>query len=127
MMTVHADKIGDLAIVECEGRLVRSESAFTLRNAVMSQNDSHTVVLDMSQLDALEGGGLGMLVFLQRWAYDNNIRLKLFNLRGAVLRKLERSWLLPTFELATADEIAELLTHAQHHSCTPSASSQAVH
>src|SRR5947199_7131582 len=127
MMTVHADKIGDLAIVGCEGRLVRSEAAFTLRNAVMSQKDSHTVVLDMSQLDALEGGGLGMLSFLQHWAYDNNIRLKLFNLRGAVLHKLERSGLLSTFELATAEEITELLTYAQHRSCTPSVSSRVVH
>jgi anti-anti-sigma regulatory factor len=127
MMTVRADKIGDLVIVECEGLLVRSEAAFTLRNAVISQKDSHTVVLDMSQLEALEGGGLGMLSFLQRWAYDNNIRLKLFNLQGAVLHKLERSGLLPTFELATPEEITELLTYAQHRSCTPSASSQAVH
>lgn len=108
MLTIHADNIGDLTIIACQGRLVRSEAAFALRNVVMSQMDSHFVVLDFSRLEALEGGGLGMLMFLQRWAYDHNIRLKLFNPRGAVLDKLKRADLLPTFELATPEEFSDM-------------------
>jgi len=34
MLDVHIEKIGDLAIVECEGRVVRSEAAFQLHEAI---------------------------------------------------------------------------------------------
>jgi anti-anti-sigma regulatory factor len=115
MLTVHTDRIGDVAVIECQGRLVRSEAAFAVRNAVMSQKDAHTIVLDLSELAALEGGGLGMLLFLQRWAHDHDIRLKLFNPGNAVLNKLATSDALSAFELANTHEIAELLEVAQNH------------
>jgi len=37
------------------------------------------VVLDLSAVEMLDGGGLGMLVFLHRWTRDNAIQLKLVN------------------------------------------------
>ena len=64
MLKLNIDNIGDLAIVECEGRIVQSEAAFKLRDAVTSQRDARTVVLELSEVHALEGGGLGMLIFL---------------------------------------------------------------
>src|SRR3981081_1197494 len=79
MLKVNIDNIGDLAVVECEGRIVQSDAAFKLREAVKSQRDARTVVLELSEVHAIEGGGLGMLIFLQRWARDHGIRLKLFN------------------------------------------------
>jgi hypothetical protein len=39
---IMLDNIGDLAIVECEGRIVQSEAAFRLRDAVTSQGDART-------------------------------------------------------------------------------------
>src|SRR6266849_2955890 len=33
MLDLRVEKIGDLAVVECEGRIVRSEAAFQLRKA----------------------------------------------------------------------------------------------
>jgi anti-anti-sigma regulatory factor len=62
MLKLNVENIGDLAIVECEGRIVRSESAFKLRDVVTSQSDAHTVVIELSEVRAIEGGGLGMLV-----------------------------------------------------------------
>ena len=40
MLKLNIDNIGDLAIVECEGRIVQSEAAFKLRDAVTSQMPS---------------------------------------------------------------------------------------
>ena len=71
------DNIGDLAIVECKGRIVQSEAAFKLRDAVTSQSDARTVVLELTEVPAIEGGGLGMLILLQRWARDHGVRFKL--------------------------------------------------
>jgi hypothetical protein len=36
MLSVHIDNIGEMAVIECEGRIVRSEAAFKLRAAVNS-------------------------------------------------------------------------------------------
>jgi anti-anti-sigma regulatory factor len=79
MLSIHIENIGEIAVIKCEGRIVRSDAAFKLRQAVNSQSDARTIVLDLSAVSAIEGGGLGMLVFLQRWAHDHDIRLTLFN------------------------------------------------
>src|SRR5437899_3276735 len=43
MLNVHVEHIGEIAVIECEGRIVRSESAFKLREAVNSQRASRTI------------------------------------------------------------------------------------
>jgi anti-anti-sigma regulatory factor len=112
MMSVAIENIGDLAVIECEGRVVRSEAAFRLREAVTSQGDARIIVLDLSEVRAIEGGGLGMLVFLQRWAYDHDIRLKLFNPTRSVQDRLEHASSMPEFDIATLDEMMALLARA---------------
>jgi anti-anti-sigma factor len=112
MLDVHVEKIGDLAIVECEGRVVRSEAAFELRQAITSQRDARIIVLDLSEVSTIEGGGLGMLVFLLRWTYDHDIRLKLFNPTKSVQDRLERTNSIPDFEIATRDEVVAFLASA---------------
>jgi hypothetical protein len=42
MLALGTERIGDLAVVECKGRIVRSEDAFKLRHAVMSLGDSES-------------------------------------------------------------------------------------
>jgi hypothetical protein len=74
MLDLHIEKIGDLALVEWEGRVVRSEAAFKLREAVRSLRNARIIVLDLSEVRATEGGGLGMLLFLKCWAYDHDIQ-----------------------------------------------------
>jgi anti-anti-sigma regulatory factor len=97
----NIDNIGDLAVVECEGRIVQSEAAFKLREAVTSQRDARIVVLELSDVQAIEGGGLGMLVFLQRWARDHDIRFKLFNPSKFVRERLKRASLISEFDIPT--------------------------
>ena len=111
MLKVSIDNIGDLAIVECEGRIVQSEAAFKLRDAVTSQNEARTVVLELTEVRALEGGGLGMLIFLQRWARDHDIR-KLFNPSKSVRERLKMISPLSAFDVPTLDEMMSLLASA---------------
>jgi anti-anti-sigma regulatory factor len=89
MTNIHIDKVGEMAVVECEGRFVRSDEAFKLRDAVTAQHDSHVIVLDLTEMRAIGGGGIGVMVFLQRWCRDHDIRFKLFNPSGPVLDKLK--------------------------------------
>ena len=88
MLSVQIESICDLAVVECEGRIVQSEATFRLREAVTSQRDARIIVLEVR---AIEGSGLSMLGFLQRWDYDHDIRLKLFNPSKSVQKRLEHA------------------------------------
>jgi len=110
MLSIHTENIGEMAVIECEGRIVRSEAAFELRKAVNLQSDARIIVLDLSEVTAIEGGGLGMLVFLQRWAHDHDIRLKLFNPRSSVRERLERASSMQEFDIATLHEMIAFLS-----------------
>ena len=98
MPSVHVDKVGEMAIIECAGRFVRTETALKLQDAVTSQTDAHVVVLDLTEMHAIGGGGLGVLVLLQGWAQDHGIRFKLFN-----------PWLV--IALYSPDKVAETGLH----------------
>ena len=54
MLSVNIDNIGDLAVVEYEGRIVRSEAAFKLRDAAISQNNARILVPDLSDVYPLK-------------------------------------------------------------------------
>jgi anti-anti-sigma regulatory factor len=118
MLNINIDNIGDLAIVECEGRIVQSDAAFKLRDAVTSQNDARTVVVELSEVHALEGGGLGMLIFLQRWARDHGIGFKLFNPSKSVRKRLKLVSPLAEFDIPPLDEMMALLGHADSRYAT---------
>jgi anti-anti-sigma regulatory factor len=109
MPNVHIDNVGNMAVVECEGRFVRSDAAFKLRDAVTAQADSRVVVLDLTEMEVIGGGVIGMLVFLQRWAYDHDIRFKLFNPTRSVRERLEHASSMSAFEIAGLDEMMALL------------------
>ena len=120
MLSVHVDNIDDIAIIACEGRIVRSEAAFKLRDAVMSQQNMRTIVLDLSEAQALEGGGLGMLTALLRWASDHEIELKLFNPTPAVQSRLE-NYDLTHFDIASFDDMMALVSRAENERHTRAA------
>jgi anti-anti-sigma regulatory factor len=106
MPSVHIDNVGEMAIIECAGRFVRSEAACKLRDAVTSQTDARVVVLDLTEMHAIGGGGLGTLVLLQRWAHDHDIRFTLFNPSRPVRDKLKHV----AFEIATLEQMMTLLS-----------------
>jgi len=108
MANIQIEKIADVAVVHCEGRIVHSDAAFRLRNAVTQQSDARIIILDLSDLKALEGGGLGVLVFLHRWSRDHGIQLKLFDPPNCVQRKLKYIS-SEEFEIVGTDEVLSLL------------------
>jgi anti-anti-sigma regulatory factor len=89
MPSVRIDNRGEMAIIECAGRFVRNDAAFKLPDAVTSQTDARVVILDLTEMHAIGGGGLGTLLLLQRWAQNRDIRFKLLNPCGPVLDKLK--------------------------------------
>jgi len=110
MLNIHVEDFGELVILGCQGRISNSDAAFALRDAVTCQT-SRLIVIDLSQVDAIGGGGVGMLVFLQRWAQAHDVRLKLFNPSRSLSQRLENHAVIPAFEFATVDEITAYLHH----------------
>ena len=112
MLQLSIERFGALAVVECKGRIVRSEAAFKLRRAVTSLEESHIVVLDLSEVSAIEGGGLGMLGFLERWTFDHEIQFKLFNPTKSVRERLGLVNSIRAFDIVPFHEMITLLANA---------------
>ncbi len=112
MFSVYIDNIGEMAVIECSGRLVRSEAGLKLREALTSQENARIIVLDLSEVPVVGGSGLGMLVFLQHWTLVRHIRLKIFNPRQSVRESLNQVNSMQAFDIATLDEMMALLAGA---------------
>ena len=103
-MHLYIDKIGEMTIVECAGRVVGSD-AFRLRDVVTSHGAARVIVIDLWEARAIEGSGLGMLAFLGRWARNRSIQFKLFNPTKSVRDRLESLNALLECDIATLGEM----------------------
>ena len=104
MLTIDVEKTNDVAVVRCIGRIVRGDAVRTLRNAAVSQADTRILVLDLSEVEALDGGGLSALVSLYHWAHSRRIQLKLVNPSLFIRDILDRTGLSCIFEVSCLDD-----------------------
>ena len=114
MLRMQMDKIGDMAIVECEGSIECSDAALKLREAVTAHGDARIVVVDLSEVVDLAACGVFMLLFLQKWAHDHDVQLKLFNPSRSVRLRLEQADAIPEFDITPLGEMMALLPQADH-------------
>ncbi|MBV9572671.1 MAG: STAS domain-containing protein [Acidobacteriales bacterium] len=113
MFSTQLYEKGDVALLQCKGRIVHSDAAYQLRNAVAAQQWAHTVVLDLSRVEALEGGGLGMLAYLQRWSENHGMDLKLFNPSSPVRQRVEQARPFCDLEFLSAKDLESLMHEDQ--------------
>ena len=109
MFSVHVEKIGDVSVIQCEGRMIGSDAAFKLRDEVRRQRESKSVVLDLSELNFMGGDVFGMLAFLQAWTLSLGIQLKLFDPSPGVRQTLRRFHPTIEFEIASMDDVLSML------------------
>ncbi|MGA7634468.1 MAG: STAS domain-containing protein [Terriglobales bacterium] len=105
MLDINVETFNDVAVVACKGRIVRDDAVFKLRYIVQAQATARTIALDLSEVKVISGGGLGMLAFLERWARENDMRLKLYCPSPAVLQGLAQNRSVGNFEIATFSEM----------------------
>ena len=119
MLTIDTEKMGDVAVVRCSGRIVRGEGVRTLKNAVVSETDTRIVVLDLSEVELLDAGGLTALLSLHHWTRSRAIQLKLVNPSHFVREMLERTRLDRVFNISSLHDALQVLGTRdcrQHHS-----------
>lgn len=94
----------DVAVVRCSGRLVRGKALDEFRLGIEGLDHLRVLILDLSEIDQLDAGGLGALLLLRRWARLNNVQMKLVNPSQFLLRVLEATRLTSVFEISSLEE-----------------------
>jgi anti-anti-sigma factor len=115
MLKVHARNLGNVAILCLQGRIVNGETAI-LRNAVHSQSDVSTVVLDLGRVSTVDAGGLGVMLELREQAESKGIGFKLMNVTKLVSRVLEVTRLDSVFEVTSRVELLPAVSRGQRAS-----------
>ena len=101
MLTITVDRNGMLAVVRCRGRIVRGQEVHTLRTAVVAEKQSRIIVLDLTDVESLDAGGLNTLVSLHTWAAGRGVELKLANPSPFVHQVLQRTRLDRVLDIST--------------------------
>ena len=108
MLTVKSERAGDVVVIKCAGRIVRGQEG-ALRNAVLQEKLARVVVLDLSDVDSIDAGGLTLLVYLHRWTENNRTHLKLVNPSVFVHEMLTRTHLSCVFDISSFDDAVTVL------------------
>jgi anti-anti-sigma factor len=108
MLTVRVERAGDVVVLKTAGRIVRGSES-VLRNAVVAEKLARTIVLDLSEIETLDAGGLTLLVSLHRWTESNRTHFKLVNPRPFVHEMLTRTHLDCVFDISTFHDALAVL------------------
>jgi anti-anti-sigma factor len=113
MITIDVERTGDVAVVRCAGRIVRGQEVHSLRTAVIGEKSSRIVVLDLTEVESIDAGGLNTLVSLHEWACARGVQLKLVNPSHFVKEMLTRTKLDRVFDISTFRRALHVLTGAE--------------
>jgi anti-anti-sigma factor len=105
----NTEQIGDVAVLQCAGRMVSTQALLLLKDAVTSLSQFRVVVLDLSEVDMLDAGGLGMLVSLHNWACANSTQLKLVNPSKLVRQMLELTRLTFVLHISSVEDVIQIV------------------
>ena len=112
MLKVHTRKLGNVAVVSVQGRIVNGETA-SLRQEVDSQSRVNTVLLDLSRVSTIDASGLGLMLAMREETQSRGMRFKLMNVTNLVSRVLAITKLDSVFEITPAAESMPALAHAR--------------
>jgi anti-anti-sigma factor len=94
----------DVAVVTCSGRMVRGAVLDALRRRIEQLERVRVLVLDVSEVEQIDAGGLGTLLLIRRWAMQRAAKLKLVNPPAFFRGILEATHIAPLFEVSSLKE-----------------------
>jgi anti-anti-sigma factor len=112
MLVVNIQNFGETSVFHCIGRIVAGEEVASLKRAMLCHQDNKTIVLDLSQVSALDGSGMGLLAFFAGWTRVVGMTLKVMSPTPHVRRLLELTNLDSVLEICDWECIPEMMTHA---------------
>ena len=112
MLRTNLLELADIAVVYCQGTIAGKQDTDALRRMVTSQLVKAVVVLDFSEVEAIEGEALDTLVSLWQIAHQHATRLDIFNPSLALYQNLGHLQSTCRFEFLTDSELLKLIRHA---------------
>jgi anti-sigma B factor antagonist len=110
-LRLESRPVGDVLVIQCEGRIVVGKEVFTLHSYVGDSFIKYgDVVLQLEQVEFVDSSGLGAMVRLMQAARSKGGDLKLSGVSPKLLKTLELTKLLSQFE--TYDSVEEAITAA---------------
>src|SRR5208282_3914249 len=94
----------DVVVVNCSGRMVRGAALDQFRRRIEQLERVRVLVLDVSDVDHLDAGGLGTLLLVRRWAMQKSAKMKLVNPPVFFRKMLEATHLTSVFEISSLKE-----------------------
>ncbi len=114
MLGLLSENCGNAVIFRCSGRIVAGEESWKLYNDVISQHGKRVVVLDLTGVNRIDAGGLGVLVSLRGWARLAGVKLRLIPSK-AVEELLDVAGLRPLFEIRSVEAVASAAQLSDPH------------
>jgi len=103
------ERLQDVAVIRCSGRMVRGAALDAFRRRIEQLDRLRVLVLDVSEVEHLDAGGLGTLLLVRRWAMQNSTRLKLVNPPAFFRRVLDATKLNSVFEISSLKDALYIL------------------
>jgi anti-sigma B factor antagonist len=99
-MKARVRQVGQVAIVDIEGKITIGEGDMVLRDRVVELLDkgSHAIVLNLERVTYMDSAGIGELVACYKRAKEKGGTVKLLNPSGKVLDLLTLTKLEEVFE-----------------------------
>ncbi len=98
------EQLNDIAVVRCSGRLVRGTALDDFQSRLERLDTARIMVLDLSAVEQVDAGGIGVLLELRRWARQHSAQVKLVNPSPFVGRVLEATHLSSIFEISSLEQ-----------------------
>ena len=108
MLKVHTTKLGKVAHLCVEGRIVCGETG-ALRSAVLAQADASVVLLNLARVNTIDAGGLGVMLELREELESRGMEFRLEDVTQLVKRILEITKLDTVFRISGSDRVGATL------------------
>lgn len=106
-MKIREYNLNDVTILELEGQLTREENAvFRELSAALIQAGARKLILNLSQVEYIDGSGVGALTSCFITLSGVNGRVKLLHLNDRLQRVLTITRLITVFEIFDSESAA---------------------
>src|SRR5262249_18932842 len=82
----------------------RGKALDEFRRGIEKLENLRMLIVDLSEVEQLDAGGLGALLLLRRWSRMTGVQMKLVNPSEFLLRVLEATRLTAVFEISSLEE-----------------------
>ena len=98
MLKVHAKKLDAVEVLCLEGQFVCGETE-ALRGVMQLANDTHEIILDLSNVSVVDAHGLGVLLQLREQSLAKGVHFELTNVGESLYRIFEITRLNTVFDI----------------------------